>query len=137
VAFNAETAPGDFSRAYIHFLEGGVYAHTNHYLSERIDFKDLAPWYGPGSLVRHHRMDRFLKDHHGTFSLEMIQSGLKDHFNAPEGICTHPNPKDPETDQFMTVASLIMDLDERTLWLAAGNPCQNTYHKLNYKHFLG
>jgi isopenicillin-N N-acyltransferase-like protein len=137
MAFNAETAPGDFSRAYITFPEEATSVHTNHYLSECIDFKDLAPWYGPGSLVRHNRMDKILRDHPGPFSPEALQDTLKDHFNSPEGICTHPNPGDPETDQFMTVASLIMDLNERTLWLAAGNPCQNPYQRFDYKPFLG
>jgi len=136
VAFNAETAPGDFSRAYITFPEGDVYAHTNHYLSERIDFKDLAPWYGPGSLVRHHRISNFLKTHQGLFSLQDLQAGLRDHFNYPEGICAHPNPEDPEVDQFMTVASLFMDLGERTLHLTAGNPCQAPYLEINYSQLL-
>jgi len=137
VAFNVETAPGDFSRAYIDFFEGEFYAHTNHYLSKEIDFKDLAPWYGPGSLVRHHRMDKFLKTHQGDFSLSDLQGILQDHFNYPEGICTHPNPNDPETDQFMTVTSIIMDLNTSTLHLAAGNPCQSPYQEINYSQFLG
>jgi isopenicillin-N N-acyltransferase-like protein len=137
VAFNVETAPGDFSRAYIDFFDSEVYAHTNHYLSKEIDFKDLSPWYGPGSLVRHHRMDKFLKTHQGDFSLSDLQDALKDHFNYPEGICTHPNPKNPEIDQFMTVTSIIMDLTERKLHLAAGNPCQAPYREIDYSHFLG
>jgi isopenicillin-N N-acyltransferase-like protein len=136
VAFNAETAPGDFSRAYIHFIEEQVYAHTNHYLSPTINFKDLAPWHGPGSLVRQHRLDRFLKDHQDRFSIQDLQETLQDHFNFPEAICTHPQPADPEIDQFMTVASLIMDLDEKIMYLAAGNPCQNDYKRLEYAGFL-
>lgn len=137
VAFNAEAAPGDFSRAYIDFFDGEVYAHTNHYLSKEIDFKDLAPWYGPGSLVRHHRMDKFLKTHQGDFSLSDLQGILRDHFNAPEGICTHPDLNEPEIDQFMTVTSIIMDLTERKMHLAAGNPCKSPYQEIDYIHFLG
>ena len=55
-SFNAETAPGNFSQAYIDFPKGDVYAHTNHYLSREIDFKDLGPWRGADTLVRHQRM---------------------------------------------------------------------------------
>jgi isopenicillin-N N-acyltransferase-like protein len=136
VAFNAETAPGDFSRAYINFPEADVYAHTNHYLSREMDFKDLAPWYAPGSLVRHHRMDKFLKTHVGTFELHDLQGALADHFDYPGGICSHPDPKFPPTDQFMTVASVIMDLNTMTMWLAEGNPCQTKYREIGYGEFL-
>jgi isopenicillin-N N-acyltransferase-like protein len=136
VAFNAEAAPGDFSHAYITFPEGDVYAHTNHYLSRELDFKDLAPWYGPGSLVRHHRMDKFLKTHAGAFELQDLQGALSDHFNYPGGICNHPDPKAPPADQFMTVASVIMDLNTMTMWLAEGNPCQVEYREIGYGEFL-
>jgi len=29
-----------------------------------------------------------------------------------------------------------MDLDERTLWLAAGRPCTTSYRELDYADFL-
>ncbi len=136
VFFNAETAPGDFSRAFFTFIEEDIYAHTNHFLDQRIDFKDLAPWYGPSSLVRHHRMHKFLRSYQGVFTLQNLKDALCDHFNFPEAICSHPNPDDPETDQSMTVVSLIMDLDQRRLFLAAGNPCQSQYQEIKYDQFL-
>ena len=135
-AFNAETAPGDFSQVYITFLESNAFAHTNHYLNGSIDFLDLAPWYSPGSLVRHHCMERVLNTKPGLFTVRDIQEGLRNHFNYPESICTHPNPDDNEIDQFMTVASLIMDLDAKTMYLAKGNPCQSPFLENNFSQFL-
>lgn len=136
VAFNAEAAPGDFSRVYITFPAEDTYAHTNHYLSREIDFKDLAPWYGPGSLVRFHRMDKFLKTHSGTISISTLRGMLADHFNYPSSICSHPDLKSPEQDRFMTVASLIMDLNSKILWLADGNPCETPYREITFTDLL-
>ncbi len=134
-SFNAETAPGDFSRAYFGFPENGIYAHTNHYLSKEIDFKDLGPWRGPGTLVRHQRMVKLLKTQQGLFTISDFQGALADHFNYPDSICCHPDARLPEYDQCMTVASMIMNLNSKTMWLAEGNPCEaeyraNTYHEL-------
>ncbi len=136
-AFNAETAPGDFTRAYIHFPEEDFYAHTNHYLSEGIDFKDVGVWHGPGSLVRYHRLSRLLKTHRGPFTVPDLQGALSDHFNFPNSICSHPDPREPVQEHFKTVTSIIMDLNDSTLWLAADNPCQAPFAELPYKEFLG
>ena len=135
-AFNAETAPRDFRRAYIHFPEEDFYAHTNHYLSDDIDFKDVGVWHGPGSLVRHHRLRRFLREHDEFFAVSDLQRALADHFDYPNSICGHPDPRQPVQEHFKTVASVIMDLNTATMWLAAGNPCESEYEKISYEEFL-
>ena len=35
-------------------------------------------------------------------------------------------------DQGATVASVLMDLDEKRMWVADGNPCTNPYRELDY-----
>jgi len=134
--FNTETAPGDFSRAYFSFPENNIYAHTNHYLSQKIDFKDLGPWRGPDSLVRHQRMVKFLKTQQGLFTIDDFQSALADHFNYPASICCHPDARLPEFDQCMTVAAMIMNLDSKTMWLAEGNPCEAVFQEKTYQELL-
>ncbi len=136
-AFNAETAPGDFTRAYIQFPDENVYAHTNHYLCRDIDFKDVGVWHGPGSLVRYRRLSRFLQTHGKPFSVADLQGALSDHFNFPNSVCNHPDPRDPVEEHFQTVTSVIMDLDRATLWLTAGNPCQVHFEEISYRDFLG
>jgi len=135
-AFNAETAPGDFSRAYFSFPEGNVYAHTNHYLCRDMDFKDVGVWHSPGSLVRHRRLRRFLETHPAGFTVDELQQALADHFNFPNSVCCHPDSRDPEQEQFKTVASVIMDLNATKMWLAAGNPCEVEYIEIGYKDLL-
>ncbi|MBL7163776.1 MAG: peptidase C45 [Anaerolineales bacterium] len=136
-AFNAETAPGDFSRAYISFPETNVYAHTNHYLCRDIDFRDVGVWHGPDSLVRHRRLSRFLRTHPDEFTVSDLQRALADHFDFPNSVCCHPDPRDPAQEHFQTVTSVIMDLKTATLWIAAGNPCEVGYTEIPYEDLLG
>ena len=134
--FNVETAPGDYTRAYIHFPDDNFYAHTNHYLSPQIDFNDVGVWHGPGSLVRYHRLNRFLRSHEGKFTVDDLQKALSDHVNFPDAVCSHPDPRNPVQEHFQTITSLIMDLNSATIWLAEGNPCTEKYIKSEYKNLF-
>jgi hypothetical protein len=42
---------------------------------------------------------------------------------------TGPVKKGAEKDRWKTHASVIMDLNSKTLWLAAGPPCQRKYQR--------
>ena len=134
--FNIEAAPGDFTKAEIHFPEGDYYAHTNHFLSSDIEFTDIGIWHGPGSLVRVQRINRFLRTHRGKFSISDLQNALADHFNFPNSVCSHPDPRDPVPEHYKTVASIIMDLNEATMRLAAGNPCAENFIKFEFRNLL-
>jgi isopenicillin-N N-acyltransferase-like protein len=52
---------------------------------------------------------------------------LPDHANHPRSICKHPSKPGPFAD--MTLASIVIDLDARTMWMTQGNPCENPYEK--------
>ena len=134
--FNIEAAPGDFTKAIIHFPEEDYYAHTNHFITKDTDFIDMGIWHGPGSLVRNQRINRFLRTHQGKFSVSDLQNALADHFNFPNSVCGHPDPRDPVQEHYKTVASIIMDLKEATIWLAAGNPCDKKYEKYAFQKLL-
>ena len=135
-SFNAETAPGNFSHAFIDFPKEDIYAHTNHYLNQNIDFTDLGPWRGTDTLVRHQRMEKFLRTHPSAITVPDLQIALSDHFNFPDAICCHPDIHKSKFEQFMSIASIIMDLDINTMWLAEGNPCERAYRKITYNELL-
>lgn len=61
---------------------------------------------------------------------------LADHANFPSGVCCHPDPRLGRLEQGATVASVLMDLDERTMWVADGHPCTVAYRHLDYGTFL-
>jgi len=72
----------------------------------------------------------------GDRSRAALTAMLSDHADWPRSICAHPDEHQPKLDQTATVASVVMDLGERRLWLADGQPCQTQYRELDYGTFL-
>jgi isopenicillin-N N-acyltransferase like protein len=91
----------------------------------------------PDSPFRLLRARELLHQREGLVSVADLQEVLADHANHPASICAHADLRDPPLDQGQTAASLIMDLDERSLWLADGNPCTAGYRRLDHSDFLG
>jgi isopenicillin-N N-acyltransferase-like protein len=136
-AINVEAAPGDHSRIYIDFPEDeGTFTHTNHYACATFDLKDVTLWDGPDSPFRMRRMQQFLKRAHGKLGPDTLQQFFGDHFNHPDGICTHPDPRVDKLAQYATVVSVVMDLSAQTMWVADGHPCETRYRKLDYSPLL-
>ena len=124
-ALDIEAAPGDFTRLYPLFPEKGVLLHTNHFLAPRIDPVDLSLWAMPDSAVRLQRLRAAMAAKPPT--LDDFRTLLADHADYPNSVCAHPDPADHPREQGATIASVLMDLNARRLWLAAGHPCQVPY----------
>jgi isopenicillin-N N-acyltransferase-like protein len=136
VAVDIEAAPGDFSRLFLLFPEDGVLLHTNHFRSPAFDGKDVSLWIMPDSPFRLDRLHTLTREAGPALSSEAFQAVLADHANYPLGLCCHPDERLDFNDQSATVASVIMDLDTRTLWLAEGHPCSIPYRELDYGEYL-
>ncbi len=132
-ALNVEAAPGDFTRLYPQFPEQGLLLHTNHFLSPRLSpTQDVSLWAMPSSAVRLQRLRAGATGHKtATATLDDFRLLLADHADYPHGICCHPDPDDHPLEQGATIASVLMDLNARRVWLAAGNPCQVPYAELD------
>ena len=72
----------------------------------------------------------------GPPTLDTFRALLADHANYPSGLCRHPDPRMDPYDQGATVASVLMDLGTRQMYLADGNPCSAPYRQLDYREFL-
>jgi isopenicillin-N N-acyltransferase-like protein len=132
-ALDIEAAPGDFTRLYPLFPEEGVLLHTNHFLAPGTGLArdnaptDLALWAMPSSTIR---LQRLLAA--GTArTLDDFGALLTDHADYPRSICAHPDPACHPCEQTATIASVLMDLTAKHIWLAAGNPCQAGYEQLD------
>ena len=136
IAANVEAAPGDFSRLFLLFPEDGVLLHTNHFRSPAFDAKDVSLWVMPDSPFRLERLRTAVSTAGPGLRLDTFRTVLADHANYPSGICCHPDARMPGYDQGATVASVLMDLDDRRLWLADGHPCSAPYRLLDYGDFL-
>lgn len=135
-AINVETAPGNYSRIYPEFPEGGVYGHANHFSSPSFDLNDVGLWDGPGSLFRGYRIRKLLERTGGEITVEGAQEALADHFSFPFSICSHTDPSRTPVEQYATIASVVMDLDTLEMWVSDGNPCQTPFHRLDYVSLL-
>ena len=132
VALDAEAAPGGLSQLSIVWPSAGTLLHTNHFLSPPPGVTDL---YMPNSLVRLQRARGFA-ELSGGLTVPAAMTMLSDHADYPWGICTHPDVHQLPVDQGATVASVVMDLGARRLWLADGRPCETPYRELDYADFL-
>ena len=124
-AVDVEAAPGtscSFGPAR------GLLAHTNHFLEPEHLGVEEPPFAErrPHSLTRLARM-RSLLDARQPLSVADVQACLRDHDNFPDSVCRHVHPDDPPEEACPTVVSAVMDLTERTLWLAEGPPCEHAY----------
>src|SRR5579859_3907740 len=127
-ALNVEAAPGDFTRLYPLFPDQGLLLHTNHFLSPRLHPVDVSLWAMPDSAVR---LQRLQAGATGSATLGDLRVLLADHADYPHSICSHPDPREHPLEQGATIASILMDLNARRLWLAAGHPCQAPYQELD------
>jgi isopenicillin-N N-acyltransferase like protein len=127
---NIEAAPGDFTRLYPLFPDDGMLLHTNHFLSPQLHPTDLSLWAMPDSAVRLQRLTAGVHRHDGPVTLDDFRALLTDHADYPFGVCSHPDPRLPACEQAATIASVLMDLTARHIWVTAGNPCQAPYQRL-------
>jgi isopenicillin-N N-acyltransferase-like protein len=107
------------------YIEGDILAHANHYVSLPMrrfeaDRNDIG-----GSVIRHHRALRLLRENYGHLSPQRFQDLLADHANFPGSICKHGI-------ESVTVFSIIINLNELRAWIGRGRPCQTNYfeHRL-------
>ncbi len=135
VAVDVEGSPGDFTKLYLNFPEDGVVLHTNHFRSNAFDGDDVSLWVMPDSPFRLERLATGVRGV-GSLSLDTFRGLLADHSNYPSGVCCHPDARMDPHDQGSTVASILMDLDAKRMWVADGHPCTNPYRELDYSSFL-
>jgi isopenicillin-N N-acyltransferase-like protein len=135
-AVNVEARPGGHSGLVLTEPQEGLLVHTNHFLATP-DVVDVGISWMADSPFRLTRARELLRQREGPVSIAGLQAVLTDHEDHPASICAHADLRDPPLDQGQTAASLIMDLDERLLWLADGNPCTTGYRRLDYSGLLG
>jgi len=123
-AIDIEAAPGT---SCSFGPQKGTLMHTNHFLErEHLGIEEPASERRPHSHTRLARMHELLGDRR-PLSVEDVQACLRDHDNFPDSICRHEHPDDPPEEACVTVVSTVMDLNERTLWLSDGHPCEHPY----------
>ncbi len=102
------------------YIEDDILAHANHYVSAPMRPFEADRSTISGSVIRHNRAWRLLRDNRGALSPERFMTLLADHANYPASICRHG----PES---VTVFSMIVKPEERRAWIGRGRPCQTIW----------
>ena len=97
--------------------------HTNHYQSPIFKAQDTFKAELTDTFIRLNRMRRLCRLRKGKFNKEFLMTVLCDHANRPDSICSHEDPADAPSKRLCTVYTMMMDLNERSLWITTGNPC--------------
>lgn len=132
LAFDAETWPGDATCMTVTIPEAGRLLHTNHFIAPRFPHADTGLASMPDSPLRLQRLRAKLGA--GVppgFTRADLEAALRDHAGHPYGVCAHPDLSAVPVHQEGTILSVVMDVTERRIWLADGNPCEVPYRELD------
>jgi isopenicillin-N N-acyltransferase like protein len=109
-----------------HAVLEGPGGHTNHYLDPALAARGDD---SPGSRARLERFRGLLAERRPA-TPEDAMDILRDHDSVPQSICLHPDPA--EGDEAPAVLfSMVCHLEERRMWVAAGNPCTAPYEEID------
>jgi isopenicillin-N N-acyltransferase-like protein len=124
-AVDCESAPSE-----VFFLqpEEGILAHSNHFRSAAAQAKlqDTGIGRYPDTLYRDLRLREHLRRRAPRITIADLQAGLRDHYGKPDSVCRHEAARSDGT-MIMTVASVVMDLTARQVWVAPGPVCEHEY----------
>lgn len=121
---DVEAAP---DRAYLPPVGGDCLVHANHFVDPgAIDVAETPSEKRPCSCRRSARLRALLRSKR-PLSIADVQASLRDHASHPNAICRHEDPADPPDERYQTVASVVMDLQDRVMHVCDGPPCQGRY----------
>lgn len=129
-AVNLESTPTTVSWQH---PRNGLLAHTNHFLSARLQEGDTGIQESDNTLVRYGRAVRLLRGRAGALTAEAVMEILRDHFDRPKSICRHPDTTIARIEQSATLASMVLDLTSGIMHVAAGEPCQADYYSVDLR----
>jgi isopenicillin-N N-acyltransferase-like protein len=109
--------------------ERGALVHTNHFVDPfSLGVIEPEAERRPHSYARHARMAALL-DARAPVAIGDLEVTLRDHDNYPDSICRHEYPDDPPEEWCITITSAIMDLEQLSLRLTDGPPCEHLYEE--------
>jgi isopenicillin-N N-acyltransferase-like protein len=125
-AMNFETIAGGPAEIHSTRPQQGRLAHANHFLAPQFAAIDAYVAKSPHSLTRLSGMRCGIEGDE-PLSVRRLQHVLRDHANAPNGICSHPDPSAHPLYARTTVASIVSDLTTGEMWFTDGPPCESAY----------
>jgi isopenicillin-N N-acyltransferase-like protein len=116
------------------YSDQGWLVHANHFESVRLRGGDTGLATSMSTLARAARARRLLAASAAqrAVSQDAFYAILRDHAYGAYAICRHAEPSETALQQTGTRASVVMDLSGRTMYVAAGQPCQAAYRAIDF-----
>jgi isopenicillin-N N-acyltransferase-like protein len=118
-----ETSPNHVSYYY---PQAGVISHSNHFIGAGHGSSEMER-IGPSTLVRAKRAEILIRKLPSPIRQENLAEIARDHFCHPNGICRHPDERLINVRRTATLASVMLDLKNRIMNIATGQPCESKY----------
>jgi len=109
--------------------ENGAVLHTNHYCDAALAEKDIGRLLMTDTTARFDRAVSLLAGRK-RWDVQSLFELFTDHDNHPASICRHVNKSDPVFLHMMTVASIIIDLAAKKMFVSHGQPCKAVYQEV-------
>ena len=120
-AADLETTPGADGVRRLEPQDGQI-THANHFRSTDLTGEDLYVRGKPHTLARLHNVTESLASTR-SLTVDDLKTALADHQDRPSSVCQHPNEAVHPRERTATIAGIIMDVTQRTMQFAAGQPC--------------
>ena len=127
VGINFETTP---DAIYPVYPQRGLLTHANHFQSPAAQAHGVANSYNGDSLYRDFRARQLLESKIGSIGVDDIKAVLRDEFGSPRAICRAPHEY-PGQGPTMTIASLVFDMANEAIHVAAGQPNRSEYQRVS------
>ena len=102
---------------------GGVLVHANHLVDPKeTGVSEPENLRRHLSEFRHSRMEKLLNEQK-PLNVDIVQEILKDNDHQPQSLCRHRYDSLHESQHTITKTAMIMDLEERKMWVTNGQPC--------------
>ncbi len=111
--------------------ENFVLSHANHFADPvKLGVSEPPNPRRHFSEFRQKRMEVLLKEQ-TPLNITSIKNILKDHENNPQSICRHRDDTLPESQHTITKTAMIMDLEEKKMWVTNGQPCISEFEEFS------
>ena len=124
---SVETTAEQFALLY---PDGKPYGHTNHYLSEWLQPRQVIRSTAIGSSsARYTALRRVLQ--RDDLDRDALKAMTADHSSYPRSICAHGGPEEPDHLRGSTIAAMVQVLGERSMHICGGCACEGEYQEIS------
>jgi len=123
VIINFEASP---EQVYPVYPENDLLTHSNHFTAVAAQVQGIDCATGGDTFYRNQRARDLLAAKTGGLTVADVQEALRDHAGYPLSICRHVDAERGNSGT-ASIASIVMDVAARTVYVASGPPCTYEY----------